>query len=422
MRDQKIEIKDGISYHSIIAEKFKTNLFSVFLATPLTRENVTKNALLVSVLRRGSKNMPSQEKISQELEEMYGAEFDCGIDKIGDNHILKFYLESIKEEFLPQKEEIFQKSLQLLLEIIFDPYVEKDAFKEEYVKGEKENIKRIIEGKVDNKANYVFQKCVEEMFKGEPYGLYKYGYLEDLEKITPQCLYQYYKQLISQCKIDIFISGTIKNEVAIDCQKQILESVPGRKPNYITTKQNNTNNVIQKEKEIQEQMQITQGKLVIGIKAQDIRPQARYIGTIYNAILGGGSNSKLFQNVREKASLAYTATSNYIKQKDAIFIRCGIEIENYKKSLEIIRQQLEDMKNGKFEEKDIKQAKELIISSISSIQEEQDSEITYYYGQELSDNFVSIEDYQEKIQAISKQEIIEFANKIAISVIYFLKN
>ena len=92
MQYKKNEIKKGIQLHEIKTEKFKTNLIAIFLTMPITRENVTKDALISAVLRRGSKNMPTLAQISQEMEEMYGASFDCGIDKTGDNHVLKFYI------------------------------------------------------------------------------------------------------------------------------------------------------------------------------------------------------------------------------------------------------------------------------------------------------------------------------------------
>ena len=184
MKYNEKEIKEGIKIHLIKNDKFKTNLIAVFLTMPITRENVTKNALLSAVLRRGSKNMPTSTQISQELEEMYGASFDNGLDKTGDNHVLKFYLESINDKFLPQQgENMLKTSIEKLLEIVFNPLLENGKFKEEYVKQEKENIKRIIEGKPDNKARYAFDRCIGEMYKENPYGLYKYGYIEDLEKI-----------------------------------------------------------------------------------------------------------------------------------------------------------------------------------------------------------------------------------------------
>ena len=166
MQYKEKEIKEGIKIHEIQTNKFKTNLIAVFLSMPITREHVTENLLLSAVLRRGSKNMPTLAQISQEMEEMYGASFDCGLDKTGDNHILKFYIESINDKFTPQKDEnVLKTSIEKILEIVFDPLVENGAFKEEYVKQEKENAKRIIEGKTDNKARYAFDRFVEEMYK-----------------------------------------------------------------------------------------------------------------------------------------------------------------------------------------------------------------------------------------------------------------
>lgn len=82
----------------------------------------------------------------------------------------------------------------------------------------------------------------------------------------------------------------------------------------------------------------------MGLNINEIAEDSRFIASVYNAILGGGANSKLFQNVREKASLAYTAGSNYNRTKNCIFIRAGIEIQNYQRALDTIKQQLEDMK------------------------------------------------------------------------------
>ena len=190
MSEKQFEIKRGIKIHLIKNDIFKTNLISVMLTVPIKRETVTLNALVPFLLKRGTMNLKEQGEIGKKLEEMYGASFDCGLDKTGDNHILKFYLEAINDNFLPQTDEnMLKMSIEKILEIVFNPLVENEAFKEEYVKQEKENVKRIIEGKPDNKARYAFDRCIEEMYKDQPYGLYKYGYIEDLEKITAQDLY-----------------------------------------------------------------------------------------------------------------------------------------------------------------------------------------------------------------------------------------
>ena len=424
MNYEKKEIKKGINIHNISTNKFKTNLYAVFLATPMDRENVTKNALITAILRRGSQNLQSQDIISKKLEEMYGATFDCGIEKTGDNHIMKFYLEAISEEFLPEKEELAKKCIEILLDIIFNPLIEDNGFKDEYVESEKNNLKQIIESKIDNKRTYSLERCVEEMFKDEPYGLYKYGYVEDLDKLTPQNLYEYYKELINQCKIDIFVSGTMDNEKinSIIEQNDIIKNLKEREPIYVKSDENNNHKEVEQEKVVEEHMQVGQGNLVIGLKVNSNKENAKYITSVYNAILGGGANSKLFQNVREKESLAYTAASNYRRQKNVIFIRCGIEIENYKKAIDTIKVQLEDIKSGNFTEEDLNNSKKLIVESIRGISSEQDTEITYYYGQELSNKLVSLEEYVKKIEKVTKKDVEEIANEIKIDTIYFLRD
>ena len=420
----KEEIKKGVTIHKINTNKFKTNLYAVFIATPLKRENVTKNALIASILRRGSKNIPSQDIISKKLEEMYAASFDCGIEKTGDNQIIKFYLETINEEFLPEKEELTKKSIDILFDIIFNPLTQNGGFKKEYFESEKQNLKQIIESKIDNKRAYSFERCIEEMFKNEPYGLYKFGYVEDLDKITPQDLYEHYKNLISKAKIDIFLSGELKDNSILNIIKENekIKELNEREAEYIQNSEKTNKIEVKETQVVEEHMQVGQGNLVLGLNINANMNDSKFVASVYNAILGGGANSKLFQNVREKQSLAYTAGSTYRRQKNVIFIRCGIEIKNYEKALNTIKEQLNDIAEGNFSEEDINNSKELISESIRSITAEQDTEVTYYYGQELSDSFTSIDVYIEKINNVTKEEIQEMAKNISINTIYFLRD
>ena len=420
MLDTKTQIKQGITFHEIETNKFKTNLAAIFLTLPLSRETVTKNALLTAVLRRGTAKLNSQEEISKKLEEMYGAGFDCGIEKSGDYHTIKFYLELLNNQYLPVKENLSQAGINLLLDIAFNPYTENDAFKKEYVEQEKENLKQIIEGKKDNKASYALERCIEEMYKDKPYGLYKYGYIEDLEKINEKNLYDYYKQMLSNCKIDIFVSGN--NIVQTKQEIQNNENIQKLQERSIEIKEDNTKEDKSEPNTVEESMDVTQGKLVIGMDVKNNTEDISYIAMVYNTILGVGANSKLFQNVREKASLAYTCGSNYIKRKQNIMIRAGIEIQNYEKAMKIINEQLEDMKQGKFNDEDIQSAKNIIYATIDNIEEEQDTEISYYYGQELVGKHTTVEEYKQKIQNVTKEQIVEVANQIKPNTIYFLKD
>lgn len=416
------EIKDGIKLHLINNDKFKTNLISVFLTTELNRENVTKNALIPAILRRGSETMPTQEDISREMEEMYGASFNCGIDKRGDNQVLKFYMETVNDNFLPDNSEnMLEKSINKILEIIFRPLIRDNGFYEEYVEQEKENLKQIIQGKIDNKANYAIERCIEEMYQDKPFALYKFGYIEDLDNINGKDLYEYYKKLINNSKIDIFVSGIVEDDIIkkIEANSEIV-SLHQRKPIYakpsLNVEVNNDGKVVK------DSMGVTQGKLVLGLNVNVDNFDQQFDVMIYNSILGGTASSKLFQNVREKASLAYTAGSNFMKVKNLILVRCGIEIKNYDKALKIVKEQLEQMENGDFTDQDVEIAKKSLIDSIQTIDDEQDTEILYFFGQEFSKEPLDIQRYIERIKRITKMEVLNVAKKINIDTIYFLTN
>ena len=417
-------IKNGIKIHLIKTNKFKTNLFAIFLTMPLDRNTVTQNALIPAVLRMGTAKLKSQEEISIELENMYGATLDGGVDKIGDNQVLKFYLETLNDNFLPNKENISNKAIELLLDIVFNPLVENNELKKEYVASEKKTIKRLIDGRIDNKDMYAYTRCVEEMYKEEPYGLYKFGYVEDLEKIDESNLYEYYTKLLNEAKIDIFVSGNFQDKKIINeiIANPSIQKLPEREDKHIINTEETEKKKEVKLQIIKEQKDVTQGKLVIGLDINYYEPNSKYAMCLYNVILGESATSKMFQNVREKAGLAYSARSTYVRQKNNIFIRAGIEIENFDKALKIIEEQLEDMKNGNFSEEDIENAKKYMVAGIKTVQDEQDSEITYYMGQEMSGKMISFEDYINKINWVSRADIEKIANNINLDTIYFLKN
>ena len=418
------EIKNGVKLHYIKTDLFKTDLISVFITRKLNRDTITKNTLIPAVLTSGTKTMPTQEAISKKMEELYGAEMDCGIEKVGDNQLLKFYIESINNKYVLTNENLIEEVINRLLEIVFDPVLEKGVFKKEYVDKEKVKIKQLIEGKIDNKDKYSMDRMIEEMYKGELYGLYKYGYVEDLEEITSEDLYKTYIELIENAKIDIVISGDFDQESIekIITENENIKNLKERKADYIINNEETEKKETKEENIVEESLNVAQGKLVIGLDILENTGESRFVLGVYSTILGGSAMSKLFQNVREKESLAYSIGSKYLKQKNNIIIKAGIEIENYEKTLSLIRKEIDDMKNGNFDDKDVEQAKQFLIHGINAIVEDQETGVNYYISQEFSNTLVSAEEYIEKVNKVTKEDVVKVAQSIKINTIYFLKN
>ena len=394
----------------IETKKFKTNVYALYLTIPLTKENVTYNALIPTVLKRGCEKYNNQLEISKKLEEMYDATFGIGIAKVGNNEVLKFYIESLNNNYLPNNEDLSKTSIEMLINIVMKPYLINGKFDEDYVSQEKENLKKVIESRKDNKDTYATNRLLEEMFKEEPYGLYKFGNIEEIDNITSEKLYEKYKELIKNAEKHLYIVGDVEN---LNIQEYHIDEEEIKITKEFPIKEK------LEEKIVKEQMDITQGKLVIGLNTPN---KNREIIALYNTILGKGANSKLFLNVREKEGLAYSAGSTYLKRNNAIIISTGIEVSKYNKAVEVIKKQLKDMQEGNITEKEIKDAKQFINAGLNLINESSENMIEYTFDKELYNEEIDIEKYRKIIEKITKEDIVEIAKKINIDTIYFLGN
>ena len=394
----------------IETKKFKTNVYALYLTIPLTKENVTYNALIPTVLKRGCEKYNNQLEISKKLEEMYDATFGIGITKVGNNEVLKFYLESLNNNYLPNNEDLSKTSIEMLLNIVMKPYLVNGKFDDDYVEQEKENLKKVIESRKDNKDTYATNRLLEEMFKEEPYGLYKFGNIDEIDNITSEKLYEKYKELIKNSEKYLYIVGDVKN---LNIESYNIDE------KEITISKEFPVKISEKENIVKEQMDVTQGKLVIGLNTPNNKQE---VIALYNTILGKGANSKLFLNVREKEGLAYSVGSTYLKRNNAIIISTGIEVSKYNKAVEVIKNQLKDMEDGNITEKEMKDAKQFINAGLNLINESSENMIEYRFDKDLYNEEMDIEKYRKKIEEIKKEDIVKVAKQIKIDTIYFLGN
>lgn len=422
MEEMQINIKEGIKLHIVPNEIYKTNLIRIVFTTKLNKENVTKTALLPLVLKQGSKNYPTQEIINIRLEELYGAEFNANIDKKGDLQVVTFESDCIKDRFVPNHENITQEVFDLIFDIVLNPYIENGTFKQSYLDSEKEQLRKMINELIDNKDDYSFNRCIHEMYGNNGYGLYQLGIESDIDTIKCNELFEFYQKYINDAKIDIFISGEVDVEQIKNYVIEKMKDVKERKfdtPNEVSTIDAKK---VDKPQEVLESLDIVQGKLVLGCQIESNIENQKYVGMVYNALLGASASSFLFQNVREKESLAYYAMSRFIDVKSALFIRSGIEIKNYNKALKIIIEQLDLIANGDFTKDNLDDAIITINSFWNGVKENQELALDYCYTQELYEQKESIDSLIKKVESVSREEIIELAKSVKINTIYFLKD
>ena len=396
-------------------EKFKTFAVSVNFYRKLNRNDVTLNALLPAVLRRGCSFYSDTRTINIYLEELYGATLNYDVKKCGDTQIISFYISTISDKYT-ENDTPFEKSFKLLRDVIFNPYITDNAFSKEYVETEKKNLKELIESVKNDKREYAKKRLIEEMYKNENYGIFEYGYTEDLEKINEQNLYDYYKSFINSTPVKILICGNFDKEKAQETVKDIFTLPEFDIPTI-------NHGIFKSHTEtVTETADITQGKLAIGYRTEITKDSSLYFPMlVLNNLFGGSPHSKLFLNVREKLSLAYYAGSGYNSYKGLIIVNCGIEFDKYSLTVKEIDNQLNDILLGNLSEDEINFSKAALTTGYSAINDNLGSQISFYMSQVIGKNIFTISEYIEGINKVTKDDIILAAKTIKPDTIYFLK-
>lgn len=409
---------DGVDLRILKDTKFKTNTLSLFFNIPLKRETVTKAALLPSVLKRGTEKYPKFKDMARHLAGMYSASCAAGVRMKGDGEVLYFTIEYIADAYIG--ESLSAMAADFLREFVFSPLLEDGGFVREYVESEKTNLKNAIEGLINDKKEYADVKCREAMFGKEGYGMFEAGYAEDLDDITPHNLYEFYADILKNAKVDIFAGGTVSDDITDVIGKTLLPMIKPRSAGYIKTEP--ARSVRSEVQYITEEINVVQSKLSMGICC-GIKPDSDdyYALMLGTCIFGGSPFSKLFNNVREKLSLAYYAASRTDRLKSVMIISSGIETENYRAAYDEIMVQLKKMQNGEITEAELDSAKKYLANGINSMKDSMRTMEDYYLSQVIMGTEQSPDELLRRLSEVSIGEIKKVMSGLHLDTVYFLK-
>ena len=415
MKPVEISIKENINLYYIPTKKFKTTTLGIYIHRPLTREECTINSLLSMVIRRGCPGFEDSKTLSRHLDNLYGAAFATTVRKKADRQILCANFQFINDKFLDDDINVFNSILDLADKAI----LKQESFDEEYIKQEKENLKKQILSIINDKRSYASKRCTEIMCKDEAYGISKTGYVEDLDKIDKPSLLEHYKNIVLKSPIDIFVNGDVDIEPVAEKLKKMFSDI---NVEYNLPAPADVKKEIEEVKNVTEEQQIVQGKLSMGFRTNVYATDEDYPAMMmYNSILGSGIFSKLFNNVREKLSLCYYASSSVDYLKGIMLINSGIEVSNFQKAYDEILVQMDDIKNGNISDMEFSAAMLGTVNAVNSTADNPFVMDDYYISKIISGKMITLEELAESIKKVTKEEVMQVAKKIQLDTVYFLK-
>ena len=414
---RNILVADGVRLHYLPLDKFKTNFMSVSFAAPLEAGTNAMNSLIPNILLRGSEKYPDMAALNRRLDYLYAAGISTRCSKRGDVQVFGFCADILDSSFAIDGEDITSEMTDILAELIFHPVTGDGAFDPDYVESEKTNQIDAINSVVNNPAAYAYRRCIGEMCRDERFGLTENGTAEDTAACTPEGLYRQYKYALKHYGVEIFFAGRCDIDKLAERFSQLFSYE--REP--LALPETEIIRAAKKTNSQKEDMPVSQGKLVIGLRTGVTLHDPEYPAMVlFNAMFGGAVTSKLFINVREKMSLCYYCQSSYEAPKGLLMVQSGIEVKNRGEAEKAIFDQLEAIRRGDFTDEEFENALLCLIDSYSELSDSARGLEVWYLGRIISGLSDNPADVVERLRGVTRDEVIAAAKKLSVDTIYFL--
>jgi len=408
--------------HTLRTTKFKTNLLAAVLQSDLSVDGATRNALLGQVLRRGTRRWPNTADFMRNLDDLYGTSVTADVAKKGERHMLMFAVGVVNDAYLGGGDEMLRKGFGILRELMVEPAAEGSGLRADYVAQEKINLRRRIESILDDKQAYAFRRCNEEMCKAERYAVSKLGRVEDIDAITPGSLAEWHARAVSEYPMDIFAIGDIEHERAVEMAAEAFRGL-ARRPRPAGPASTQGPEPSSEPRRIVERMPVSQGHLVMGYRTGITFASSDYPALLFaNGVYGGYTHSKLFQNVRERASLAYFASSGIETTKGLMWVNAGIDFDAFDTAVGIIEAQLDDVRRGVITTTEMENTRRGLIRDIEMMRDQPSSLMDLALAGIVNGCPVTSEHLKQCISQVSVEDVMRVAREIRLDTVYFLRN
>lgn len=409
--------KKSYKLHFIKTDRFKTITIRVALRNKIEKEKIVLRNFLMDMLTYSTESYPTRKELVEHTQDLYAINIYSRVYRIGKQNSMNLFTSFLNEKYT--EENMLEESIKFLSEILFHPNVKNKSFDKDSFQVVKNAMQASLKTIKDNPKRYSLIRMLEVMSEDSPYSYREYGYQEDFDKITEESLYEYYKDVIKNSHVDIYVLGNFDD-------KQ-MESYMDQYMHFNTLKKEDKNIEIKhdstrkKPQVVKEKDHFNQSKLSIGCKLLDLTEREKnYVLTLYNIILGGSADSKFFKNIREKHSLCYYINSTPKKLDNLLLIRSGISKERFDEAVKLIKNEMLEMEKGNITEHEIESAKNLYLTSMEESYDDDEAIIDAYLAKDLT-GIGTIEERKQKMITVTKEEIIEVAKKVKMDTIYLLE-
>jgi len=415
---ETINLFPGVTLRACRDTRFKQGCLSIQLVRQMNREEAAMNALLPTVLLRGTRRFPNLRAITEHLDELYGASVSAVVRRVGDYQTTGLYCSFMDDRFALPGDRVLAPIAAFLEEILLDFPMENDAFLSSFVESEKKNLIATIESELNDKRIYAMNRLLRIMCKDDAFGLPRLGEKEQVSAITPETLYAHYQKILRTSPVEIFYVGSADAAYVAE----LLCPIFHRLSREVAPLLPQTGFAVCEGSDETETLDVSQGKLCMGFTTPITnRDPAFPAMQVMNTVLGAGMTSKLFVNIREKMSLCYSIGSGYYGTKGILTVSAGIDFDKEDITRQEVLHQLQLCREGQITESELESARQAILSSLRATHDSPSSIEGYYATAALSGMGMTPEEYMTAVKHVTLSDVVDAANSLKLHTTYFLK-
>ncbi|HFI0127303.1 TPA: M16 family metallopeptidase [Streptococcus suis] len=413
-----MKLQEGIDLHFIETDQFTTNRIKVRFAAEMNETTVAGRVLVANILEMGNQDYPSAQAMRRRLAELYGAHFSTSVAKRGRVHMVDFTISYTNPSYLPNNEDITVAILDFLYSSLFRPLKQGQGFDQQIFEVEKKNLINFLESEVEDNFYHADVEVNKLFYQDPALQIPRVSSLDLVEKETAESVYKIYRNMLRVDKIDIFVLGTVNQDLVREKFDQF--NFTYRKPKLELEYQQEYSNIT---REKVERKQARQSILELAYHLQVLYNDVNYPALmVFNGLLGAFSHSKLFVNIREKESLAYTIGSQVTIFSGMMKVYAGINRGDRLKVMKLISKQILDLKRGKFTEDELELTKNMLVHSATLAQDRQNNLIEQVYNQvSLGERNLTWLEWIEAVKDVSTEDIIRVGKMINLQAVYFME-
>ena len=326
--------------------RFKSVLVRLCLMQPLSERGASALSLAGSVLKQGTAAHPGRAALYGALDSLYGADLAMDTGRLGEAHVLDVELELPADRFTGDPQGLAQ-ALGLLGEVLGAPLKEGKGFPRALVRQERRNLKDAIAAVRNHRPSWATLRCLQIACAGEPYRVGRFGTPDALDRLDPEALWAFWQAAIRRLPLAVYAVGAFEPAAMAERLEGLVlplrkgKPAPAPDPGFLRAKP-------ARPAVVTETAALSQTRLCLAFRTNTAWKDPDFSALVLAAtVLGGGSQAKLFREVREKASLAYDAYASLEKSKGLMLLTAGVDHKERQRAEDLILAQVAAVQAGR---------------------------------------------------------------------------